>query len=259
MHFKFQIFLLFTLALAAGCNHARPEASLVVYNVQVGNRMDQVRDWTGTADVLKKLNAESVVITEAYVSSATAGQTINHPRLLGEIAQYNSEFGMAATLPDGEYGNAVLSKYPLERIALLNLPSADTPRSALIVKVLAEQPYYVVATHFCCDEKNEHIRAICIKLIYDYITEHNLIPAIVMGDFNTAPDSATMTVARNLGFKVLNDTAPAELSYPADNPQELLDYQLLYPADAAQIISHYVAEEPLASDHRPVYSKIVFK
>lgn len=56
---------------------------------------------------------------------------------------------------------------------------------------------------------------------------------------------------------ITNDTVPEEKSYPAKKPNVLLDYITVYPADAVKVQEHCIIEEPVASDHRPAYSKVL--
>ncbi len=261
----------FVLAAAAmlcgGCNclFSKPEqpAALLTYNIHIGLQADhQTRDLAFTAGVIKQINAETVVLNEVDVNAERSGKT-NQPQIVAEAAGYDYViFGKAFQLPDGEYGNAIMSKYPLEQIALLNIPAnATESRSALVVKVNAPKPYYVIGTHLAYEEspEMEEVRVKALQVIGNYIKDNNLTPAVLMGDMNATPDGKAITALRELGFQVFNDSVPGELSYSADNPYILLDYQAIYPADSAELITHYVVEETKASDHRPVYSKILLK
>ena len=90
------------------------------------------------------------------------------------------------------------------------------------------------------------------------LIEKGYTPAVLMGDLNTAPDGSVIQKLRDLGWKIANDADPEQKTFPADNPQELLDYIAVYPADCAEFSSYRVINEPEASDHRPVYAEIKF-
>ena len=65
--------------------------------------------------------------------------------------------------------------------------------------------------------------------------------------------------AQEKGFRVVDDLSGKALSWPADQPRILLDYFFLYPADAGTVQKFEVVDERMASDHRPVYTEILFK
>ncbi|MPN29071.1 hypothetical protein SDC9_176519 [bioreactor metagenome] len=73
-----------------------------------------------------------------------------------------------------------------------------------------------------------------------------------MGDLNSTPDGAAVKALRDAGFTVVNDAYPDELTWPADQPELLLDYVAFYPADAFKVKEHFVVDDPASSDHRPV-------
>ena len=81
---------------------------------------------------------------------------------------------------------------------------------------------------------------------------------VLIGDLNTSPTGPVISRLRERNFTVINDIAPGEFSWPADQPSMLLDYMAFYPTDAAKIIDHKVQSEDKVSDHRPVTSTIVF-
>ncbi len=246
------------------CGCATPEPTkLLTYNIQIGLQVDhKTRTLEQTAEVIKKINAETVVLNEVDVH-ATRSDLVDQPKFVAQIAGYpHYLFGVASLRPGGEYGNVVMSKYPLESLTLLDLPSNDNEsRSAMVVKVNAPKPYYIIGTHFTYEQTPEmnEVRVKSVDMIADYIKEHQLTPVVLAGDLNAWENSNPIVRLREQGFCVINDVAPGEASYPADKPKVLLDYMAVYPADVAEVVTHYVVDEPKASDHRPVYSEIIFK
>ncbi len=252
-------FLVAAAAVLCGCAGTAP-TSLLSYNIQIGLKADhETADLNGTAEVIRRIGAETVVLNEVDNGADRSGK-VDQPAFLARMCGYNYEFGFASSRPGGEYGNVIMSKYPLERLDLLGLPSnAVEARSALVVKVLAPEPYYVVGTHLTYDRDLEDVRVKCVDMITGYMKKRGFTPFVLMGDLNTRPNSPTILRLRELGYLVVNDIAPDEKSYPAGEPRVLLDYTAVYPADAAKIVAHFVVDEPSASDHRPLYSEIIFQ
>ncbi|MDD4816945.1 MAG: endonuclease/exonuclease/phosphatase family protein [Victivallaceae bacterium] len=246
-------------AVLCGCAANAP-ASLLSYNIQIGLKADrETADLNGTAEAIRRVGAETVVLNEVDKGTERSGG-VDQPAFIAGKLGYHYEFGFASPRPGGEYGNVIMSEYPLERLALIDLPSnAIEARSALVVKVLAPEPYYVVGTHLTYDRDLEEVRVRCVGMITDYMKTNGFTPFVLMGDLNARPDSHTVARLRELGYLVVNDIAPEEKTYPAGTPRVLLDYTAVYPADAAKIVTHFVVNEPAVSDHRPLYSEIVFQ
>lgn len=260
----------FALALAlgmGGCCWIKGEASdrevsLLTYNIQVGKSIQRKEsNVENAAALIRSIGAETVVLNEVDFYTERTGK-IDQPKIIAEAGNYHYCFGVAFLFSNGEYGNVVMSKYPLERVALLRMgDDGNESRSATLVKVLAPEPYYVLGTHFLATdgEESEAIRMASIDRIVEYIEKHNLSPVVLMGDLNTPPDSPSINYLREKGFFVTNDLVPGEVSFPADDPNILLDYIAIYPANAAECLDHYVVEDDHTSDHRPVYSRVRFR
>ncbi len=77
-------------------------------------------------------------------------------------------------------------------------------------------------------------------------------PVIIAGDFNAKPESELMRdfIA---GWQLVS---VLETTYPANNPDRIIDYSLVGSATKAECISSEILKEPEASDHRPVFSVI---
>lgn len=259
-------FLALTLTLGVGgccCINnegADREISLLTYNIYIGKGLNGDGTVEDVAELVQSIGAETVVLNEVDVNADRTGN-VNQPKIIADAGNYHYCFGVASLRRGGEYGNVVMSKYPLERLARIEMVDEGVERrSALVVKVHAPNPYYVVGTHFVAGGGNqtERIRKASIDRIVEYIEKHNLSPVILMGDLNSPCDSWSLDHLRKKGFFVTNDLVPGEASHPANDPKVLLDYIAVYPANAAECLEHYVVEDDHTSDHRPVYARIRF-
>lgn len=78
-------------------------------------------------------------------------------------------------------------------------------------------------------------------------TEH---PVIRVGDFNsTRGDMVMAHLAESWGI-LRKDGSP--LTFPSDEPNREIDFVLVRPATAFEVLEHRVIDEMLASDHRPL-------
>mgnify|MGYP003097228418 FL=1 len=82
-------------------------------------------------------------------------------------------------------------------------------------------------------------------------------PFFIAGDMNAHPGSEFIRQLQN-DFVILTDTKKP--TFPADRPDETIDYIAVYAKDTTAFtrISSRVWDEPAASDHRPIITDIIF-
>ena len=81
---------------------------LAAYNIQIGLGMDKKYDLDRTAEAIRKIGAETIVLNEVDVGTERS-QGDDQPALLAGKLGLNYLFGRASDRPRGIYGNAVLS------------------------------------------------------------------------------------------------------------------------------------------------------
>lgn len=244
-------------------NSANTEKSvkLASYNIQIGLGMDKKYDLDRTAEAIRKFGAETIVLNEVDVGTDRS-QGDDQPAILARKLGLNYLFGRASDRPGGIYGNVVLSVHELEQLDLIDLEAdGHESRSALVAKVKAPRPYYIIAAHLAFQQlpEIEAVRIRNMEFLADYLKRKKYHPAVLCGDLNSAGDSPVIRKAQEVGFQVVNDLSGKALSWPADQPRILLDYFCLYPAGAGTVKDFKVVDERMASDHRPVYAEIIFK
>ena len=234
---------------------------LASYNIQIGLGMDKKYDLDRTAQAIRRFGAETIVLNEVDVGTDRS-RGDDQPAILARKLGLNYLFGRASDRPGGVYGNVVLSVYELEQLDLIDLEAdGHESRSALVVKVKAPRPYYIIAAHLAFQQlpEIEAVRIRNMEFLADYLKEKKYFPAVLCGDLNSAGDSPVIRKAQEAGFQVVDDLSGKALSWPADQPRILLDYFCLYPANAGTVQKFEVVDERMASDHRPVYAEIIFK
>lgn len=119
-------------------------------------------------------------------------------QLLSAGLGYRFAFGEAIPRGDGSaYGNAVLSKFPIERERVFPLPGADQdePRSVLSVEVITPDGRVpVLVTHLAYRLEHGFVRERQAQALADILDKEvprggDYLPAILMGDFNASPDT----------------------------------------------------------------------
>jgi endonuclease/exonuclease/phosphatase family metal-dependent hydrolase len=149
-------------------------------------RRDEIVLW------LRQLDADLVCLQE--IIDDDEGR--NSARWLAERSGYGHvAFGGAEVAPGVRFGNAVLSRRPIEHEATFPLPDED-PRPEPVDRVLLHARtggYDVFCTHLTSLYPYSHLRARQVLRIDELVREHadpaSPLPPILCGDFNADADS----------------------------------------------------------------------
>jgi endonuclease/exonuclease/phosphatase family metal-dependent hydrolase len=76
-------------------------------------------------------------------------------------------------------------------------------------------------------------------------------PVILAGDFNSTPDSAVMDLIGET-FTV-PDKGNDRFTFPSHRAEREIDFVAFRPPDRFAVVESRVIDEPVASDHRPVF------
>lgn len=218
---------------------------VMTYNVRHCAGMDMVLDYDRTAAVIVQQQPDVVALQEL---DSLTGRS-EHRYQLGELArstQYHPVFGAAIDYDGGKYGVGILTRETPLSTKRIPLPG-DEPRVLLVVEL---QDYVIACTHLDLEEEQ---RLASVPLIVEEAQRWQK-PFILVGDWNDTPGSELL---QELGkhFTILSG---GEASYPADEPQDCLDYVALFKGHSVERLELTVIDEPEASDHRPVVVEMTF-
>ena len=211
---------------------------------------------------------------------------------IGDGTGYRTAFGNARTLGGGiEFGNAVMSRFPFRREEVVPLPSADTDesRSLLLTELdtpLGTLPFCV--THLAWRFHHGYVReqqvlAIARAFKDKVPVRDDMLPAILVGDFNARPESTEIRFL--CGLHALEGTSfyladsfdevgepPGHTYDPLNNPHAAftheaprrIDYIFVRGPDrhgrgkpiSARVVLNEVVSGVAASDHYGVYAEI---
>lgn len=214
------------------------------------------------AAIAKVINAEKpdlVALQEIDVHTPRSGKDLDQAKELGRLTGMHAFFSKGIDLGGGEYGVAVLSRYPLEETFRMDLPvvpdSKGEPRTlaAVKVRISKKQALIFASTHLDLKEVN---RINQTKQIIERFKEEKL-PVILAGDFNTLPNSGEMKMFDQYFTRTCLENCGG--TFPVVNPDREIDYIMYRPAHKLKVISHKVIDEQFASDHLPVVAEIEVK
>ncbi len=231
---------------------ARQAATLrvVTYNIRHGRGMDDRVDIERTAAVLRALGPDIVGLQEVDSGTQRSGR-IDEARELGRQLGLHHAFGSFFDYQGGQYGMAILSRYPVQRTYVVRLPDGNEPRVALAVEVRppGQSALLVINVHFdwVDDDRFRFAQASVLATVLDTLS----LPWILLGDFNDVPDSRTLTLFRR---RALEAAKPAEdrFTFSSADPRKEIDFIFASPRTYWAVDSVRVIDEPVASDHRPV-------
>ena len=224
-------------------------------------------DLDAIAEVIRRQNPDFVTLNEVDVFTNRTGKDVHQARDLAEKLGMEWHFSKAIDRDGGEYGDAVLSKYPILEKRSYRLPcAAEQPgedRSLCVIRVQIDgKDLYVASTHLdhLSGDASRLVQATEIRRIRDTELEGDLI---LCGDLNAIPSSnviATMT-------SFLTNTGPIDqYTFPSDDPPRKIDYIMYAPIEHfgvqnCQVVSR--GDQQVggvdASDHRPVIADIRFQ
>lgn len=256
---------------------ARTPLRVVSYNIRIGRGMDNQTDLRRTADVLRRLEADVILLQEVDVNAKRSGN-VDQAAELARLLGMHHYFAKALDRSGGKYGNAILSKLPFASTSTIALPGGSEQRSAGIVEIVLPRrgatkeeaetdagAYRIIAVSAHLDHKVktthlEHIAKIS-KEVDRLLANRPASVAIFGGDFNLTEASPVWGPVRKAhDWAVPRKDPGASKTFRADNPKSEIDW-FLYKRGATKaptlLVTEYKAiNEPMASDHLPLVFEI---
>lgn len=222
---------------------------VVTFNIRHGEGNDNRVDIKRTAHTLLLTGGELIGLQEVDKYTSRSG-FCHQPRYLSHLLRKYWAFGANIEwMPQIEYGNTILSHWPLFNYRNHLLPGSGEQRGLLE----AETAMGGVKVHFFCThlglEYEDRIQQV------DRIMEITSVvkrPSILVGDFNHKRGSQEFKTLSGT-FHEATGTAGGFKTFPSNNPTEQLDFIFLS--------GHWntISAQPVysgASDHLAVVSEI---
>lgn len=236
--------------------------TVMSYNIQHGVGMDGQLNLQRIADVILD---SGVGITGLQEVDRFFSERSNYKDQAKEIAGLtgyhyvygaNLDFGQAGgQAENSQYGNAIISKHPILRFDNILLSSFSEEQRGVLHAVVNLDGLHVNVynTHLGLDAPS---RAAQVQEIIDLVS-HSNGPSILMGDFNTEPDSPEFQLLLESGLFVNSFQCVEDVyTFPSTSPTELIDYILTSPG--IQLQNQRVIRTE-ASDHLPIAVDVLLK
>ncbi|WP_372721479.1 endonuclease/exonuclease/phosphatase family protein [Novipirellula sp.] len=226
--------------------------TILSYNIHHGEGTDGQIDLHRLARVIRQTDSDLVAIQEVDRNTQRTG-LVDQTETLATQTGLHGRFAKQLDYDGGEYGQAILSKHPLEALSVHWLPGKPD-RERRIVGV-ADIQFREIRLRFATTHLHHargDIRREQIEELNRLFAQDSL-PVILAGDFNATPDSLAI---HKLKQKWRIAAFGSLLTFPANSPKRQLDYVAMYPANSWRIVNTEVVDESIASDHRPLLVEI---
>lgn len=228
---------------------------ILSYNIHHAKGVDGKLDVPRIAQVILSVDPDLVALQEVDKNTIRTGK-VNQDIELSRLTKMNCVFGSNITFQGGQYGNAILSKFPIIKNKNFLLPNVDSGEQRGLlqsqIQISNKENVLFFSTHLD-HRRSDTERLASAKAINQIISLGNKSPAILAGDFNDVPDSPTLN---ELGKVWLRTNKKILRTIPASKPSRQIDYIFVQPKERWKIIESQILDEDIASDHRAIFSII---
>lgn len=240
---------------------------MLTYNVHGCVGLDGKTSAERIARVIARQGADVVALQEIDVGRNRSGKIDQAERIAGQLGM-TFHFHSPLSLPEGQYGNAILSRYPLKVMRMDTLPRLKKgrlfePRGALWVEIdVNDIKVNVITSHLSLWPAERLLQADAL-LGSDWSGSAACQgPIVLCGDFNANPRSM---VCKRMGCKLRDAQLIAASHKPkgtwlASHPFSRIDHFFVSPdIEVLNITVPSTELERIASDHLPLIVDLKIK
>lgn len=227
------------------------QLTLLTYNIHHGAPSNpDVINLSNIASVIKKSGAEIIALQEVDVNTERSNN-VDQVKALAELLSMEYYFSKSIDYRNGEYGNAILSKYPMSNKRRFDLPMPVAGEKRSVAFATIELPdgktIEFGSTHF--DLAASRVEQ--AKFLNEYSKQLNK-PLFIGGDYNATPESPEMIeLKKEFNFSC---KGPCPFTIPVNSPNKAIDFVVYNKAAQKDftLLSGVAMNGQYASDHLPV-------
>lgn len=251
---RFAVALILALVSPAADAAEPLRVRVLSYNIHHAEGVDGRLDLKRIAKVIRSVSPDVVALQEVDRKTGRV-QRVDQPAELARLTNMKVVFEKNIAFQGGQYGNAVLSKWPIAGHKNVHLPSLNKgeQRGVLVCELKhprLDRPLVFLGTHLD-HRRDPRERLASAKVINDLIGKRKTLPAILAGDLNATPDSTVLTSFKKM-WTVANDKEMPTI--PVAKPRRQIDFILYRPANRWKTVEIRVLNEAVASDHRAIFA-----
>ena len=215
-------------------------------------------DVEAIARIITGEKPDFVALQEVDVNTERSGKELNQAKELARLTGMNVFFSKAIDHQGGDYGVAVLSRFPILDSTRFILPVDPTiggetrTVAAVTVEPTRGKRIIFASTHLDLKEPNRLTQA---ELLLKHFGS-TALPVILGGDFNAQADSKVIQLFDKTFVRSCQPCAP---TIPVKNPNRAIDFVMYKQDGSLKSVSTNVINEQYASDHLPVVVELKFR
>ena len=255
--------LLFTLDIVSiQAQEEIPESTyvdltIVTYNIHHGEGVDELYSAIRIARTLEQYKPDLVALQEVDMGTNRTEGDLQVEIIANHLGMFHV-FGKTIDYLGGEYGNAILSKYPIISTQNTDISPEITSERRGLLRVTIDIGFRTLkfySTHFGIMDEEQNYHSKRLGKVFKLMM--NKEPVIFCGDLNAEPYSPQLTLLMNQFVDIGTRFRTTANTYPTPLMSRRIDYILInkhvtpfyysVPVDTLSVI---------ASDHLPVVAKV---
>lgn len=229
------------------------DLTVVSFNIKSGHGAGGSVQLGLLATTLASWKPDIVLLQEVDRNQVRTGR-VDQPAYLGEKLRFYSTFGAnTANRAGGQYGTALLSRYPIVSVENTPLPRLPGDEQRGLLHAVLDVDGTKLSTYVVhLQHTSDTARLSQIAKVRQIVAADRL-PKIIGGDFNTTPGSAVMGVARSFAADTWTAVGDGPgLTVPRDSPRRRIDYLL----QSGLVPRNMQVLTPAVSDHRALWARL---
>lgn len=231
-------------------SQAEQQLRFASYNIKHGLGNDNRLDLARTAALLNNLRADVIGLQEVD-NQCQRSDGVDQPEFFAKQLKMNSAFGSFMNFQGGQYGLAILSRFPIIEEHEIRLPDGNEPRVALACELETPGGHTFMAVNVHFDWVNDDgFRFAQAQKLAEFLSSIEM-PYVLLGDFNDVLGSRTLNLLSQGAIEADKPQADS-FTFSAIDPRIEIDFVFASPENRWEVRHCQLFEAQKTSDHRPV-------
>ncbi|MCP5522640.1 MAG: endonuclease/exonuclease/phosphatase family protein [Verrucomicrobiales bacterium] len=227
----------------------------MTYNIHHGEGVDGKLDLPRIAEVIKAQAPDLVALQEVDKGVARTDR-VDTPAELARLTGMTALFHNNYAYQGGEYGNAILSRFPVVSESNTHLKMLREGEQRGVLQAVVELPggrhLLFAATHIDY-RRDDAERLQNIQEFKGLLGQYPALPFILCGDFNDFPNSRVHAAMKEDFVDSWEKVGEGDgFTFSSDRPRSRIDYVWVARRDSAPQPKRTWIPETQASDHLPL-------
>ena len=225
--------------------------TLMTYNIRVGVESDMAE----VAASIRAAGVPDVLAMQEIGVRWNMGECVDQPAVIADALglPYHTFAGALTDPCGGQFGVALVSRYPLTDVSVEKLPKdRDEQRVLLSARLESPVPIRVLNTHLSVFEEERLLQAQRLGRVAATSVE----PVVVIGDLNDRPGTPVIDAARGALLDCFDVTGEGpEETFSVADPHRRIDY-VFCGSPICPVGTARVERNARASDHFPLIALV---